>query len=160
MHIELRPANPTDLNDPAPYLSAGVSRGFVDPTEGLSVLGEVLRTLTEENREAPWGAFWAFGPDQNAALGLCGFKARPDHNLSVEIAYFTLPLFEGRGVASAMARALVQVAEAAAVSAVIAHTLPVENASGEVLRRNGFKHLGRVMDPDDGEVWAWKLQLM
>jgi [ribosomal protein S5]-alanine N-acetyltransferase len=42
------------------------------------------------------------------------------------------------------------------VALVIAHTLPIENASCQVLRRCGYRRAGEVIDPQDGLVWRWQ----
>src|SRR6266702_2366495 len=42
------------------------------------------------------------------------------------------------------------------VRLVRAHTLPEENASTRVLLKCGFRHLGTVVDPEDGPVWRWE----
>jgi RimJ/RimL family protein N-acetyltransferase len=89
------------------------------------------------------------------AVGGGGFKEAPK-NGRVEIAYFTVPEFEGRGFASRTARALVAIARQADAGLIItAQTLPVENASTAILRKLGFR-LDRTIDhPQDGEVWEW-----
>ena len=74
----------------------------------------------------------------------------------VEIAYMTFPAFEGQGHATAMAAALVEIAESAGAAMAIAHTLPEENASNRALQRNGFSYAGEVMDPEDGLIWRWE----
>ena len=76
----------------------------------------------------------------------------------MEVAYFTFPGEEGRGIASAMAAALVQVARAGGpeVAVVRAHTLPERNASCRVLEKAAFQHVGTVIDPEDGPVWRWE----
>jgi ribosomal-protein-alanine N-acetyltransferase len=43
------------------------------------------------------------------------------------------------------------------VQLVRAHTLPEVNASTRVLLKCGFRHVGTVVDPDDGPVWRWEL---
>lgn len=91
-------------------------------------------------------------------VGGCGF-AGPPANGEAEIAYFTFPGNEGRGVATRMAKALVALARADAVSGgirFIAHTLPQEGPSATVLRRLGFVLLGPVEHPEDGTVWKWR----
>jgi hypothetical protein len=55
-----------------------------------------------------------------------------------------------------MAGALVALAVDAGEMIVIAHTLPVENASGQALTRNGFVRAGDAIDPDEGPVWRWQ----
>ena len=81
---------------------------------------------------------------------------------TVEVAYFTFPGEEGRGIASAMAFALVQLAQAAATGAstLCAHTLPERNASCRVLEKAGFVHVGTVVDPEDGPIWRWERPIL
>ena len=37
-----------------------------------------------------------------------------------------------------------------------AHTLPQPSASTRVLTKCGFRHIGAVIDPEDGLVWRWE----
>jgi|SRR6267378_2525891 len=37
-----------------------------------------------------------------------------------------------------------------------AHTLPLSNPSTRVLQKCGFRHIGAVVDPEDGPVWRWE----
>jgi [ribosomal protein S5]-alanine N-acetyltransferase len=105
----------------------------------------------------PWISYFALCEADNALLGTCAFKAPPVHGL-VEIAYFTFPGNEGQGVASVMARELLKIAfNEYEVKAVLAHTLPEENASTGILRKRGFTLVEAVEDPDDGTVWRWAL---
>jgi RimJ/RimL family protein N-acetyltransferase len=77
----------------------------------------------------------------------------------VEIAYSTVPGFEGLGVATEMAAELARIAlQSPAVRCVIAHTLPEENASGRVLQKVGMTKVGEVIDPEDGKVWRWEMK--
>jgi RimJ/RimL family protein N-acetyltransferase len=101
----------------------------------------------------PWVGYFAV--TAGIAVGGGGFKEAPK-NGRVEIAYFTVPEFEGRGFASRTARALVAIARQADAGLIItAQTLPVENASTAILRKLGFR-LDRTIDhPQDGEVWEW-----
>jgi RimJ/RimL family protein N-acetyltransferase len=108
----------------------------------------------------PWTGFLAVDRSQSLVIGMCGFKAPPDSEGLVEIAYGTFPKFEGRGVATSMATLLVERArQETSVRRVIAHTLPETNASTRVLEKNGFAHTGPVIDPEDGLVWRWELAL-
>lgn len=93
----------------------------------------------------------------NLLMGGCAFKGPPTDAGQVEIAYGIAPGFQGQGHATAAARMLIAFAEAdARVRTVIAHTLPVANASGRVLTKCGFTKIGDVIDPDDGPVWRWE----
>ena len=38
----------------------------------------------------------------------------------------------------------------------IAHTLSSANASARVLTKSGFRYVGQVIDPEDGEVCRWE----
>lgn len=153
--VELRPIS---LGiDPA-QLAAELAPGFGgDPAGARAMLEQTVELLTRDPRPDPWGSYLA-GAD-GATIGICAFKAAPDAQGEVEIAYMTFPAFEGQGHATAMAGALVEVAAAGGAAMAIAHTLPEENASGRALLRNGFVHAGEVIDPEDGLVWRWEKPL-
>lgn len=105
----------------------------------------------------PWTGYLVVDGSEGVIVGSCGFKGNPTPDGVVEIAYGTFPPFEGRGIATQMARTLVQTAlERAAVKRVLAHTLPEKNASGRVLEKAGFRRVGEVQDPEDGLVWRWE----
>lgn len=107
-------------------------------------------------RTPPWSGYLAVDAAE-VIVGTCGFKGPPDAAGVVEIAYFTFPGFEGQGVASAMAAALVERASSAdGVRRLRAHTLPERNASTRILEKVGFGRLGEVVDPEDGLVWRWE----
>lgn len=125
-----------------------------DRTGALEVLTQTVELLTRDPRADPWGSYIAY--DGETPVGLCAFKTAPDPAGTVEIAYMTFPVLEGRGHATAMAGALTRIAFEAGVPLVIAHTLPEENASCRALRRNGFAHAGETIDPEDGLVWRWE----
>jgi hypothetical protein len=122
------------------YLTAG----FVPPWTGyLAVRGAVRGAV----REA--------GPEREV-VGTCAFTSPPKDG-RVELAYFTFPAFEGRGIATRMARELLAIAARAEPGVlVIAHTLPEENASTTILKRLGFMLAGPVEHPEDGTVWEWR----
>jgi RimJ/RimL family protein N-acetyltransferase len=90
-------------------------------------------------------------------IGGGGFNG-PPHEKRVEIAYYTLPNFEGSGSATAAASELIKIARSVAPTIVVAaQTLPERNASTSVLSKLGFELQGSVMHPEDGEVWEWHL---
>jgi RimJ/RimL family protein N-acetyltransferase len=139
--------------DPA-GLAASLAPGFGgDPEPAREMLAQTIFLLTRDPRPDPWGCYLTRVDDM--FVGTCAFKAAPSAGGEVEIAYMTFPAFEGRGHATAMAAALVRVAEAAGARP-IAHTLPEENASTKALLRCGFSFAGEVMDPEDGLVWRWE----
>ena len=150
IQIRLIPARVDDLSLPAEWLRVGIQN-----TSSADV-ADILRQVTKPARNERWGAFWAAqrieGYEQ--AVGLCSFKTEPNSLGEVEIAYYTFPHREGRGVATAMVRELTRRASPS-VARVVAHTLPLENASSRVLRRCRFEQVGEVIDPEDGPVWRW-----
>ena len=151
--MKLRPIGAADHLE---ALVEELAPGFGGETEeARGLLAQTVQLLTSDPRPDPWGSYLAeIGPD---IVGLCAFKSAPNDEGEVEIAYMTFPAFERRGHATAMAAALTRIAFDAGCPTVIAHTLPEENASTRALRRNGFRHAGEVMDPEDGLVWRWEI---
>lgn len=104
---------------------------------------------------SPWTGYLAV--ENGYCVGSCGFASPPLNN-EVEIAYFTFPGSEGRGVATRMAKTLLTLSEPQAEAdglVFIAHTLPHEGPSPAILRKLGFSLLGVIEHPDDGCVWKW-----
>jgi RimJ/RimL family protein N-acetyltransferase len=159
MELELRPASLRDLEPPSEALAAGLAHGFASLEAGLETARDVLRQFESGGAAPPWSAYWGWESGDDAPAGVCGFKGAPAADGSVEIAYFTFPQLEGRGVAGAMAAGLLAVARRGGASAVAAHTLPERNASCAILEKHGFRFLGETEDPEDGPVWGWRLDL-
>jgi [ribosomal protein S5]-alanine N-acetyltransferase len=124
----------------------------------IEIAAQTARFLARSQPRWPWGSYLAVEGEARRLVGLCGFKGNPDDEGAVEIAYYTFPDEEGRGVATAVATAMVKLAGAALPppNVVRAHTLPEVNASGRVLTKAGFRRLGEVIDPEDGLVWRWE----
>jgi RimJ/RimL family protein N-acetyltransferase len=113
--------------------------------------------LARVGAEARWGSFLAMDPGNRLVVGTCAYKGPPDAEGAVEIAYFTFPVYQGRGYATAMAALLTAWAGAPPPARTVrAHTLPERNASVRILEKLGFAHLGQVVDPEDGPVWRWE----
>jgi ribosomal-protein-alanine N-acetyltransferase len=129
---------------------------LVDPLVTGQFAGE-MAIVAASDQVPPWCAY--VGWREDVPLGFGGFKGKPDEGNAVEIGYLTFPAHEGQGVACAVAAGLVAIARERDIAAVIAHTLPQENASTGVLRRNGFVCDGEAEDPDEGTVWRWRLNL-
>jgi RimJ/RimL family protein N-acetyltransferase len=96
--------------------------------------------------------------DGTEVVGLGGFTGPPVDG-EVEVGYSVAPSRQGRGVATAAVGLWLDRARRGGVRRVRAHTSPVENASVHVLRRHGFAHDGEAVDPDEGTVWRWVLDL-
>jgi ribosomal-protein-alanine N-acetyltransferase len=106
--------------------------------------------------EAAWGSRVFVTADPPELVGWGGFKGPPDNGV-VEIGYEIAEARQGRGLATAAARALV--AEAFAddrVTAVIAHTLAERNASNRVLEKVGFRYDGEATQRGRA-VWRYAL---
>jgi RimJ/RimL family protein N-acetyltransferase len=102
---------------------------------------------------APWVSYVSVCGE--TAVGGGAFHGPPAYG-RVEIAYFTLPDFQGRGFGARTARRLLDLArEADPDIAVWAKTLPQETASTAILRRLGFEMIGSTTDEDVGEAWRW-----
>ncbi len=128
-------------------------------TSTPQVAAEVVEAMTQLYRavgyEPPWIGYLAI--ENDFCVGTCGFKSPPQNN-RVEIAYFTFPGHESRGVATRMATELIRLAlEKMPAVTVAAQTLPEENASTSVLKKLRFRLVGTVEHPEDGLVWEWQL---
>jgi RimJ/RimL family protein N-acetyltransferase len=105
--------------------------------------------------EPPWIGYLAF--ENGACVGSCGFKSPPQNN-RVEIAYYTFPEYESRGIATAMAAELIRLAlDKMPAVTVAAQTLPEESASTSILKKLRFRLVTTVEHPEDGLVWEWQL---
>ena len=104
----------------------------------------------------PWICYYAKLEDQ--LVGACAYKGKPV-NGRVEIAYGVFPAHQNKGIGTLIANTLVNLAIETDPSVIVtARTLPEENYSARLLRKNNFKLLGAVIDEEDGEVWEWEYQ--
>lgn len=126
-----------------------------DAPEAAPVVSATIQLYRTVGYQPPWTGYLAFEDD--VCVGACGFKSPPQNN-RVEIAYFTFPAHESRGLATQMAAELIAIGKAHAPDVrVTAQTLPEENASTSILKKLGFRLLGTVEHPEDGMVWEWEL---
>lgn len=103
--------------------------------------------------QPPWICYYA--SLHGKLVGSAAFKGAPANN-RVEVAYSTFESERGKGIGTEMCRLLVELALAAKPDVIItARTLPEENHSTKILRKNSFTFVGIVNDPEDGEVWEW-----
>ena len=104
--------------------------------------------------QPPWIGYYA--RHDGELVGSAAYKGQPIDG-KVEIAYGTFERFRQQGIGTQIARKLTELALAFDPSVEItARTLPEDNFSTRILAKNGFKWIGTVEDPDDGEVWEWK----
>lgn len=125
------------------------------PALAAQVIEATTQLYSAVGYEPPWLGYLAL--ENGAFIGSCGFKSPPENN-RVEIAYFTFPGNESRGVATRMASALVRIAMTKMPAVIVAaQTLPEESASTSVLKKLQFRFVGSIEHPEDGLVWEWQL---
>ena len=106
--------------------------------------------------EPPWIGYYA--TLQGNLVGSAAFKGAPK-NGKVEIAYGTFPQYRQQGVGTKICRQLVLLSLKTDPSVrILARTLPEENYSAKILRKNGFELLGTIWDEEDGDVWEWEFR--
>jgi RimJ/RimL family protein N-acetyltransferase len=126
------------------------------PAVAESVIAGTVQMYERCGFVEPWIGYLAI--DGGACVATCGFTSPPVEQVA-EIAYFTFPDFEKRGVATRMAQRLVSMAQASdAFVKIIAHTLAEENASNHILKKLGFAFAGTINHPEDGTIWQWSYE--
>jgi [ribosomal protein S5]-alanine N-acetyltransferase len=125
------------------------------PEIAAGVVGATTQLYRVAGYEPPWIGYLA--SENDTCVGTCAFKSPPQNN-RVEIAYFTFPGHESRGIATQMATELIRLAlDKMPAVTVAAQTLPEENASTSILKKLRFHLVGSVEHPEDGLVWEWQL---
>ena len=104
----------------------------------------------------PWICYYV-QVDGNLVVA-AAFKGKPVGN-KVEIAYGTFPQYQQKGIATQLAKNLVQLSlQTDPEIRITAQTLKEENYSVRILRKNKFKLIGTAIDEDEGEVWEWEYE--
>jgi len=123
--------------------------------ESLSVGHKIL---TADTANMGWGTYFFVHRESNKLVGNGGFRRAVDENGMVEIGYAFSPEFHGQGLATEAAQGMIEYAFAnPAVKMVDAHTLAEFNASTAVLQKCGMQKIGEMHDPEDGDIWHWRL---
>ena len=114
-----------------------------------------LQSLYERvGYQEPWVGY--FATINNQIVGSCGFKNLPGNDRKVEIAYVTMPEFEGKGYASEMCKQLIQISLNKDSSVTItAQTLQTNVPSHKILIKNHFSQTGTIIDDEYGEIMEW-----
>ena len=103
-----------------------------------------------------WFGYLVVEGETGQLVGTCSLKGPPVDG-AVEIAYFTFPGFEGRGIGTEMARFLVERAVTLQdVTLVTAHTAAEHNASTRILEKIGMRLTGEAVE-DGVAVWRWAI---
>ena len=101
----------------------------------------------------PWIGYYV--EEKGELVGCAAFKG-PPINGTVEIAYGTFEEHRKKGIGTTICKRLVDLSLKTDPSIKItARTLPEENFSNRILKKNNFSFLGTVIDMEDGEVWEW-----
>ena len=130
----------------------------LSPEVRTQVSSEWLALLENSSEQDPWIHGFCCVNDDGLHVGLGSFKGPPVDGI-VEIAYAIAPKYQGKGYATAAARALAAHAfESGEVRTVRGHALPDGAASQRVLIKSGFSKVGEVVEPDDGLVWRFELR--
>lgn len=153
-HFEALGSSEAALADQLGVTAAPDWLGFEAAREALA---QMAQTLPPDYEPSTWCTCWFVHRADAALIGLGGFKGAPAEG-AVEIGYALAPGYRGQGLATEAARTMVERAfSEPVVDRVLAHTLPEENASSEVLTRLGFVQTETVEDPEDGTIWRWEL---
>ncbi len=134
----------------------------VELADGWLVFPEVIgysREFLKNNPDAAnWWMYFFIDRADRRLIGNGGFKGKPDETGTVEIGYAVAPAHRGKGLATETARGLIDFALAhSQVNAVQAHTLAEENESVSVLLKIGMTFVKELNDPEDGDIWQWRL---
>ena len=132
-----------------------LNKEFTSDPECLSILSVYPGFYRKVGFDIPWVGYF-FADANNEIKGCGGYKGKPVDG-KIEIAYGTFKKFERQGIATEICRQLVILArETDKEVKITARTLPENNTSTRVLKRNGFCFAGEIYDEEDGNVWEWE----
>ena len=146
------------VNDPKQLeglLDVSVADEWISFPEAIAYGYEYLKT----NPDAlGWWTYLFVHTKDKMLIGSGGYKGKADESGMVEIGYGIAPEYRNRGLATEAAQGLVDYAfSQPKIEVIDAHTLAEVNPSTKVLERIGMKNIETLHDPDEGEVWHWRL---
>jgi [ribosomal protein S5]-alanine N-acetyltransferase len=161
--LELKPFSPDDVDAILHNRSDGL--GFEVPEEwpdehDRRFLAFRLRQAREDPARARWYVY-AIVLD-GRMIGHIGFHGPPGSNArkdpqAVEIGYTVFPEHRRQGYATEAVRALVDWTREQGIERVIASIGPENEPSLAIVRRLGFREVGRHWDDEDGEELEFEL---
>jgi RimJ/RimL family protein N-acetyltransferase len=162
INLRLVPCEPAHLEaiieDPkslGPLLGVAIPGGWPHFPEAMP---HAYASLKADPSLRAWGFLLFVHVAECVLVGSGGFKGRPDASGAVEVGYEVAPGYRMRGFATEASKGMIDYAFSHPhVTSVLAHTLPDENPSTRVLKRAGMKFVGVFEDPEDGEVWRWRI---
>lgn len=143
-------------------LEALTGARFPRPLAAPPLMEDALPFMRDALRGNPaaaaWGPYLMLLRETGEAIGSAGFTGAPDGDGSVLMGYSVYPSFQGQGLASEAAAALVHWAlRQAGVRQVRATIPPWHRASQRVAAKAGLRRTDRVEhDPDEGLVEVWE----
>ncbi|MBD0349955.1 MAG: GNAT family N-acetyltransferase [Flavisolibacter sp.] len=130
---------------------------FSNNPECLEVLKVYPDYYKKVGYNKPWIGYFAT-LDGDEIVGCGGYKGKPKDG-KIEIAYGTFKKYEGKGIGTEICRQLVLLSLQTDPSIrITARTFLENNASAQILKRNGFECRGIVYDEEDGDVWEWEFK--
>lgn len=115
--------------------------------------------LREHEADLEWWNYLVIHQRDVRLIGTCGYKGTPSLAGEVEIGYEIAEAYQGQGLATEAAAALVQNAfSSEGVRYITANTLAEKNASNHLLQKIGFQFVAEHLDLEDGLIWEWKLE--
>jgi ribosomal-protein-alanine N-acetyltransferase len=135
---------------------------FPDPLAAPPEMEHALPAMRDSLRDDPesafWGPFLIVLPETGEAVGSAGFASLSSRDGRRELGYSVYPSFQGQGIASEAASALVAWALAQPGTHTVRATIPPWHvASQRVATHAGLRRTGRLeTDPDEGPVEVWE----
>ena len=146
------------LNDPKllqRMLGVTLAECWLEFPESMQFGYEYLKVSPEA---LGWWTYLFIHARDKVLIGNGGFVGPPDESGKVEIGYSIAPAYRNRGLATEAAQGFVAYAfSKPQVKMVDAHTLSEVSPSTKVLEKIGMTRIGTAHDPDEGEVWHWRL---
>jgi RimJ/RimL family protein N-acetyltransferase len=143
-------------------LEALTGARFPRPLAAPPLMEDALPFMRDALRGDPaaadWGPYLMVLRETGEAIGSAGFSGPPNGDGSVLMGYSVYPSFQGQGLASEAANALVDWAlRQPGVHQVCATIAPWHQASQRVAAKAGLRRTDRVAhDPDEGLVEVWE----
>jgi [ribosomal protein S5]-alanine N-acetyltransferase len=127
---------------------------YKDAREAIPALIGFFESLGDD---LSWGSYFIVLQKERRLVGSCGFKGNPDFDNYVEIGYEVHPQFQGCGIGTEAAKALIDFALTKNIDGIKAHTLREKNNSVRILQKLGFTFQGEIELMGEGPLWYWLL---
>jgi [ribosomal protein S5]-alanine N-acetyltransferase len=128
------------------------------PPEMEDALPVMRDSLRDDPESAVRGPFVIVAKETGEAVGSAGFSSQPDRDGYRALGYSVYPSFQGQGIASEAASALVAWALTQPGTRGVRATIPPWHvASQRVAAHAGLRRTGRMeTDPDEGPIEVWE----